>query len=841
MAAERTVIVAVNDLEAEAIARLAEGGGCDVRRLGLDWGQRLDPAALDLAGLGRTVILVELPDPAFEDRLRATGRIVHVVDHHLAIDRDGRILDRRNPRSSLEQVAALLGNPALDDDQRRISANDRDFIPGLARLLQAGDPDKDVSAEVEALRLRELDLRLKDKGRTGQEALDKALAWVRGAQANGDLAVLDSRRAVTDGPCLILLRAPAEHAAALADALYLWRHELGHPLSQPLEFLAAFTRTEGERTVAGGLMFSGRGERFEVIRQLLEEPDCPGARLTRWAGGGGLGSFFGATDDLGGEAEAVDRLADRLLDELLTGNRPLVSWRTHVLHTMALAQPVTGPAKGSPWRPEQPNDQHRRYFLDHVRDLLIPKHDGDCYRSHDGGGAGGDADLHLRSYEWVNPGFSLRVTIPGKNAAKLDATVPIRALRVHLLLGDLAVVEWECRGGMCGHGEPGKVAFAEKQPGYWRQLLDLSGEFCPARPEDGVLATVAQVLDFNWAARFASSPYENPDDGASVALLDRGGRAIGTLELGKQVSPGEIDGALLAMLDEMAKNGLPLPKPKLVFDERGRVVSGVVGVGNRPRTAAGRRQADIILARLATVDPYGTAHAYDPDFAQRELEAATYDRFADFGSRYAITDQSFILVAYGAFAAKHVLPDHMPQLYRRMMLIATVYAATLNRFALRIAELSRSEGGPSDKDIRDLRRRFVRFANGLWFENVSSQLQGRELFARIRDASPITAEYEEVKAEIERTDELLDSIKSQRWQIIGGGGLIAAVTTGFLGMNLKDDQSQKLWETGESLVVLAAITIVLFAAWWGIEFVSRNRSLWRRQFQDWRGRTKASP
>jgi len=92
------VILSENDLEAQDIIRLAEGRARIIRIDG-PWRSRLSlgDERLNCEFLPETVVLCELPDPAFEDTLRAAGKRVHVIDHHLSIAPSGEILDRRTP------------------------------------------------------------------------------------------------------------------------------------------------------------------------------------------------------------------------------------------------------------------------------------------------------------------------------------------------------------------------------------------------------------------------------------------------------------------------------------------------------------------------------------------------------------------------------------------------------------------------------------------------------------------------------------------------------------------------------------------------------------------------
>ncbi len=776
-----SVVLALNDLEAYRIDRLARVCGCDVRPVLVDWGGRLDAADPALQDLAETVILVELPHPDWEARLRAEGRQVHVVDHHLYVDRDGRVLDRRRPRSSLEQVAALLQALPLEAEDRLVSANDRDFIPGLAQIA---DVDR-----VHRIRLDELAIRLGDRT-AAETALADARAWLRGAEAEGCLRRLATGQGRNSDPQLWLIRAPDSLRPCLGDALTGWCHaEHGAALTQPVPFLAVFESAEPAGRPRG-LFYSGPGAGAPMLTALIDAAagGGPGARLTLWMGGGD-GCFFGATDDLGTEAAAVDALADRLLNELLTGHRPLVSWRSHFLQILRLA-PGAMPKPGqSRFHPEDPSEAHRVYFLDHLRDALIPTAGSRGYdpqAPRRGGPAAEDRALTLRSYVWPKPGLSLTVAIPcGEGTPVWSVRVPIRALRVHLFVDTLMVVEWACAGGLPGHDQPGPagLAYTEARPGVWRQLLTLE----TAAP----LATVADLLSFNWAARQVYSPFQNAGESAAIALVRDDGTVLGRLDYGAALTE-EITGWFAALLAEIAES-FTLPAPALVFDERARLVTGLVGVGAGPVTEAGRAWQTVVLARLRGADRYAPDHFYDATYAVAELQPGWYKRFINHDTHYLVSDHSFALLAHGWFAPRFILPDHLPNLYRRLFLIGLLYSATLAVFS---REAARAALDPVDRQggrFRDLRRRFQRFANGLYAETVSSQIQGRELFDLIRTALPIQRDFAALSAQIERSDAFLDAVHqerdrrfTQRLERVGFVGLVLALTTGFLGMDLFD-------------------------------------------------------
>lgn len=194
--AGKTLIISCNDREAHEIQRLAVTSRFAHVDLGLAWGGLLDPSDpnLVLDRLGRVVVLVEVPSPDFERLLRDSGRVVHIIDHHLYITPAGEVLDRRSPRSSLEQFAALCGI-SLDPTQRLIAANDRGFWLALIAtakadgLVQPGipvDTDAVVLEAIWAIRREDLACRIQNSD-TREKLVDGARAFLDTAEANGKL------------------------------------------------------------------------------------------------------------------------------------------------------------------------------------------------------------------------------------------------------------------------------------------------------------------------------------------------------------------------------------------------------------------------------------------------------------------------------------------------------------------------------------------------------------------------------------------------------------------------------------------------------------------------------
>lgn len=797
-----SVVLSINDAEAVALAALARRAGAEIVDLALDWGEgpAAALAALSPAALADTVILVETPAPEIEDRLRRAGRTVYVVDHHLYVTPAGALLDRRGPRSSIEQAAALLG-VALAREEAAIAANDRGFYPELFAHFRAGGLDAEAAlAETRALRRRELAIRRLVAARhpgTGppdpgpadlaaaEAELAAAAAWYESAFAERRAVRLAPRRgAVQDDPELILLHAPRRLAPVLADAAYLDAYrrfvsERGGEGEPPrLDLLMLFADDEAGREAApAAILFSGRGERVPLLEQFLarcrEERRGPAPAF--YAGGGGATCFLGMEATALAPAER-SALADALLAELGLGWRPLARWRTQflqVLDTNRRDRFRLAPAATAVLEPLAADDQERAYFHAYLRDRLTPPAERMPVRA--------DAELEARDYvlrSWrvrLSPA-SLRLEFP---AGGRVLAAQIESVAVHLAYYGIVVLEWSCAG----------APFDAGGGALWQGLL--AG--FPAAA-DGRIATLGELLDFNDYARHCFSSYANPWRRCDVTLrLDEaGGPVEETLQFGAAATANAHRPAgwfKLLVERALAPFGVTPDELELLLDERAHLVAGAALAGPQPRLADAVLDADNMLARLAGADEYGAHFFYSVEFARAELERWRYRRFADVGTHYAFSGHALAMLGYGGFAADVVLGDdpdqgHLSRMYRRLVVVNLVYRAVFGVLSRAIVEVAQQRvaaeaATPRAADAatrarrharldeitertRRLRSDLVGFANAFWFEDVSSQMQGRELFDLIRGMAPAKPLYDELMQEVERADTLEQSERIER-------------------------------------------------------------------------------
>lgn len=157
-----------NDLEAKTIVEMLQREGEEFLVTGQAWGaswekleEELKAKIAEARQRGQEVYGVELQGDS-------NGAIN--VDHHTYGEDD-----RSNPKSSIEQVAAILG-VELTLDEQFVSANDKGYIPAMEKLgAELGISEDDLREIIANIRMREREV----KGATieqeaqAQEAIEK--------------------------------------------------------------------------------------------------------------------------------------------------------------------------------------------------------------------------------------------------------------------------------------------------------------------------------------------------------------------------------------------------------------------------------------------------------------------------------------------------------------------------------------------------------------------------------------------------------------------------------------------------------------------------------------------
>lgn len=233
------------------------------------------------------------------------------------------------------------------------------------------------------------------------------------------------------------------------------------------------------------------------------------------------------------------------------------------------------------------------------------------------------------------------------------------------------------------------------------------------------------------------------------------------------------------------------------------------------------------FARLALITKSGPSDTlpYAASALAHFEDHYCYDKFwepgnSTFSSRYLCCGHAFVVVGQASqpffVDAETGLLGQFRHQYFLVNLIAHFQKAALMLFSewlvVAISQLHIHDLDSVREFKREIRRilaTFLRFTERYWFHEVSNQAQIRDLFKLLTGHLSTDRFYQDVSASVKDMNQYLDS-DSQRRQantvvrltVVTTLGLIATVSTGFLGMNLFD-------ETGNPPAIKALIFLAV--------------------------------
>jgi hypothetical protein len=237
------------------------------------------------------------------------------------------------------------------------------------------------------------------------------------------------------------------------------------------------------------------------------------------------------------------------------------------------------------------------------------------------------------------------------------------------------------------------------------------------------------------------------------------------------------------------------------------------------------------LGLVATLHPDEAMPTHDPDVFEFEARYC-FDRFwtgTDDGpnTRFVCTGRAFIVVGdahedYFRDSTRGILAQFRHQ-YVLLFMIAHFHRASLLVFSDLLVDAVHDLDIRVAQSISRFRRRiyasfetFLRFTHRYWFHELSERPHVQSLYRLCSEHLGNDALYQEVKEELRDMSQYLDS-NAQRQQsttivrltVVTVFSMVAAVVTGFFGMNLLAYADQPLNSRVEFFFVVTLITTVL--------------------------------
>jgi hypothetical protein len=199
-------------------------------------------------------------------------------------------------------------------------------------------------------------------------------------------------------------------------------------------------------------------------------------------------------------------------------------------------------------------------------------------------------------------------------------------------------------------------------------------------------------------------------------------------------------------------------------------------------------------------DPQWPSIANDK-LMKEELEKITYNRWLGYGTVFGFSQDSFVCVTEAVSKLVVPLNTHMKTMYYQMAVLSLAQRASVLRFSAEVSTLA--DLGKADKTkavelIEKLHLNYIEFINKIYFREVTSQIQGIEIYQKFQTVMNMVNDVKDLDTEIKelfnyasmiRQDQ--QQIESQRLTNIATWFLPAGVIVGIMGMNafMKDDMN----------------------------------------------------
>ena len=174
------------------------------------------------------------------------------------------------------------------------------------------------------------------------------------------------------------------------------------------------------------------------------------------------------------------------------------------------------------------------------------------------------------------------------------------------------------------------------------------------------------------------------------------------------------------------------------------------------------------------------------------LRTHTYLRWQKWNSLYGVSRYSFVYLTNSGVPSS--LVDYFMTTYARMMEIALVQRASVLCFSNEVTILTKRRNWTLEKlseHVDSLNEEYIRFINRMYFNELTSQDQGVELYGLIRQNLDIDSYVEELKDEIEKLHDTISfkversrNEKAETLNFMAAILLPVSIVTGFWSMNM---------------------------------------------------------
>ena len=787
-----TLICPKNDLESQTIVNIAMKLGMDVRVSEQGWGARLGMEPPEVFhNLKENLIVVEMPDPDREEMLRKIGCNVIWIDHHTYLHK-GQRLDRSHGLSSLEQFADIVGY-ALSDRKRLIALNDRGYIWAMARETTCTLDD------IKKVRNEDLE----PQGYTA-EVLS---ASEKDYKERIDFTHFSLVTTKLDKIAYITQL----HQMPTTDEFEQYR-ETGKEQDLPVRSILVLTLSSDRKNVVE-VNFFGAWKYKQKFSHFLKDNGFNSIEFVIWEGGNKGKAFF-----WGGKRTAnntpVDDMADAILNILIGQDCPLLKFSTVFFYPFKIKNGNRINNTGR-WQKERFDInkpecyQEYIYFHPYVRDILFQRKNNtssDCKKNNKIDKLPPIAYYEFKSQKNGFVGGNLKIEYKSgadNNASVETISYPVTHLAIHEFFNDIAIMAIQVTQEA---GEDIRKKF------FWKQCIAIE-EFRQNR------LTCRDALKFNELARkiYLSFPeqFKEGKIPLSVKIELRSKKNSNGYTKAHTFSEDkfryqEINPVKSEIIDDLVSEFLGYDDPvdksfHGLLDDRMVVFTFLCFAGElKSKCKDTIDEHEALFSRIMYVDQAGEGYKYKKEFIRAKMKDLVYRRWSEDGSLYGYTRYSSAYTGFGNDFIENVFQD-FNSMYFQLALISLYYRSSLIDFSDEVGQTTQKLVNKKDQAIyRELFLRlkadFMQFSNLYWFQEVTNQDQGIEIFELYKKSFEFKTMYKQIKDEIDRGDEYLNILQQNKlndfttnFSIYGVVLAGLAILVGFFGINFKFFGLENAW------------------------------------------------
>jgi len=758
--------------------------------------------------LKENLIVVEMPDPVKEEMLRKISCNVIWIDHHTYLHK-GQRLDRSHGLSSLEQFADLVGY-ALSDKEKLIALNDRGYIWAMARETTCTLDD------IKKVRNEDLE----SQGYTAE---------VLSASEKDYKERIDFTNFSLVTTKLNKIAYIAQLHQMPTTKKFKQYRETGKEQDLPARSILILTLSSDEKNVVE-VNFFGAWKYKQRFSHFLEDNGFNSTEFVIWEGGNKGKAFFWGGKRTSNNA-AVDDMADAILNILIGQDRPLLKFSTVFFYPFKIKNKNRTNGTGR-WQKKyfdigKPECyQEYIYFHPYVRNILFQRKKDP--RSDFNNNDKSDNLTPITYYEFIFQDkqfegcrLEIEYTIKKNDEQRTEKTgYPVTHLAIHEFFNDIAIMAIQVTQ------EAGEDI---KEKPFWKQCVEVKNF-----RKDRLICSDA--LKFNELARkiYLSFPEQFKEGKIPLSVM---------IELGgKENSSGytkehtfskdkfkykEINPVKSEIVDGLVGEFLGYDEPvdnsfRGLLDDRMVVFTFLCFAGKlKSKCKDTIDEHDALFSRIMYVDQAGEGYEYNKKFILTKMKDLVYRRWSEYGYLYGYTRYSSAYTGFGNEFIDNLFQD-FNSMYYQLALISLYYRSSLIDFSDKVAKttqqldlVNKKDQGSYRESFLTLKADFMQFSNLYWFQEVTNQDQGIEIFELYKKSFAFKSMYKQIKDEIDRGDEYLNILQqnklndfTKQFSIVGSFLAVLAIMVGFFGINFSFFGLENTW--GLLLWYLLSILSILF-------------------------------